>query len=127
MLQSRVRRRLVGHDPGMTLATEPPYTAVIFTSRRTAGDHGYADMAARMEELAARQRGYLGFEGARNPDGSGVSVSYWRTAEDARAWKQVAEHLAAQRLGIEQWYSTYTVRIATVEREYGGPPAQPAH
>ena len=99
----------------------PPYTAVIFTSTRTGGDQGYAATAARMEELAAQQPGYLGFEGARNPDGTGVSVSYWRTDDDARAWKQVAEHLVAQRHGIERWYSAYTVRVARVEREYSGP------
>ena len=99
-----------------------PYTAVIFTSQRSTGnDEEYAATAARMEELAAEQPGYLGFEGARNPDGSGISVSYWRTADDARAWKQVAEHLVAQRHGIERWYSSYTVRVATVEREYSGP------
>ena len=104
----------------MTLP-EPPYTAVIFSSRRTEGDAGYAETAARMEALAAEQPGYLGFEGARDPDGSGVSVSYWRSADDARAWKGVAEHLVAQRHGIEQWYSAYVVRIATVERQYTGP------
>ena len=101
-----------------------PYTAVIFTSQRNPGEgDDYAATAARMEELASEQPGYLGFEGARNPDGSGVSVSYWRTAQDAGAWKQVAEHLLAQRHGIERWYSSYTVRVATVEREYAGPDA----
>lgn len=95
---------------------------MIFTSTRTGGDQGYAETADRMEELAAQQPGYLGFEGARNADGTGISVSYWRTADDARAWKHVAEHLAAQRFGAEQWYSSYTVRVATVEREYSGPP-----
>ena len=33
---------------------QPPYTAVIFTSTRTEGDHGYAVMAARMDALADR-------------------------------------------------------------------------
>ena len=40
----------------------PPYTAVIFTSTRTAGDQGYTTMSARMVELAATQPGYLGIE-----------------------------------------------------------------
>ena len=31
---------------------EPPYNAVIFTSHRTGGDHGYGEKAARMLELA---------------------------------------------------------------------------
>jgi heme-degrading monooxygenase HmoA len=37
----------------------------------------------------------------------------------ARAWKAVAEHVAAQHLGQERWYAHYRVRVATVEREYG--------
>ncbi len=99
----------------------PPYTAVIFSSTRTDdhdGSDGYAATADRMEELASRQPGYLGFEAARNPDGTGVSVSYWRSADDARAWKQVAEHLVAQQRGQDVWYADYAVRIATVERDY---------
>lgn len=70
-----------------------------------------------MEQLAATQPGYLGIESARAD--IGITVSYWRSAADARAWKAVAEHRMAQQRGREVWYSRYTVRIATVEREYG--------
>lgn len=96
----------------------PPYTAVIFTSLRTEQDaDGYATTAARMEELAAEQPGYLGLESARS--GLGITVSYWASAADARAWKRVAEHVLAQEAGRDRWYRGYRVRIATVEREYG--------
>ena len=96
----------------------PPYTAVIFTSVRTdTDDEGYAATAARMEELAAEQPGYLGIESARS--GLGITVSYWASADDARAWKQVLEHRLAQRAGRERWYRGYRVRVATVERDYG--------
>ena len=99
---------------------EPPYVAVIFTSLRTdADDAGYEAMAAEMERLAAAQPGYLGLESARGADRLGITVSYWRRAEDARAWKAVAEHLGAQRLGRERWYRAYRVRVAEVAREYG--------
>lgn len=98
---------------------QPPYTAVIFSSvRRADDDGGYAETARRMEELAAEQPGYLGFESARDP-GLGISVSYWTDEDAARAWKQVAEHVLAQRRGREQWYAGYRVRVATVSREYG--------
>lgn len=96
---------------------EPPYTAVVFSSTRTAGDDGYAAMAAAMERLAAEQDGYLGIESARD-DQVGITVSYWRDEAAARAWKQVAAHLVAQRQGRERWYSDYRVRIATVHRDY---------
>ena len=97
---------------------DPPYTAVIFSSQRTEHDEeGYTEMAARMEELVTSQPGYLGHESAR--DVIGITVSYWASETDARRWKTVADHLAAQRHGRERWYASYRVRIATVHREYG--------
>jgi heme-degrading monooxygenase HmoA len=102
---------------GIASTPEPPYTAVIFTSLRAPveGD-GYDEMAGEMDALAARQPGFLGVESAR--EAIGITVSYWASAADARAWKSVAEHRAAQRLGRERWYSAFRVRVATVEREY---------
>lgn len=102
---------------GITPTPEPPYVAVIFTSLRREGDHGYSQMSARMARLAADQPGYLGVEAAR--DGIGITVSYWRDEEAARAWKLIAEHLVAQRQGRDRWYSDYRVRIAVVVRDYG--------
>ncbi|MGI5125952.1 antibiotic biosynthesis monooxygenase family protein [Pseudonocardia sp. CA-107938] len=96
---------------------EPPYTAVIFTSLRTDGDDGYGAMSAAMAELVVQQPGYLGMEAAR--DGLGITVAYFRDEASARAWKNVAEHREAQRLGRERWYQGYRVRIATVTRDYG--------
>ncbi len=95
------------------------YYAVIFTSRRTEGDDGYGDMSERMVELSARQPGFLGIESARGADGLGITVSYWRSLEDIRAWKAVAEHAEAQRRGRADWYQTYQVRVTRIEYEYG--------
>ena len=95
----------------------PPYTAVIFTSVGSADNDGYAATAARMYELAQQQPGYLGAESARQA--IGITVSYWASEDDARAWKRVLEHAEAQRLGRERWYEQYAVRVATVTREYG--------
>ncbi|MGS0741842.1 antibiotic biosynthesis monooxygenase family protein [Glaciimonas sp. GG7] len=95
----------------------PPYYAVIFTSIRTEGDHGYDAMSDRMVELARQQPGFLGLESARET--VGVTVSYWTSLEAIRAWKTNAEHLMAQESGRSDWYSAYTTRIAKVERAYG--------
>jgi len=101
-----------------TIAKTPaaPYYAVIFTSLRTGLDDGYGDMAARMEELAVQQPGFLGVESARQE--VGITVSYWADLESIRAWKVNAEHQIAQQTGREKWYAAYTTRIAKVEREY---------
>ena len=78
-------------------------------------------MATRMEELATQQPGYLGLQSVRDSDGRGITVSYWETDEDAKAWKQVAEHLQAQVLGRQRFYADYRVVVAQVTREYRFP------
>ncbi|WP_428409615.1 antibiotic biosynthesis monooxygenase family protein [Hyphococcus sp.] len=99
-------------------APQPPYYAVIFSSRRTPGDNGYADMAEQMDELAKTMPGYLGIESARGEDGLGITVSYWESEAAIANWKKNAAHLEAQRKGRAEWYDDYTVRVAKVERAY---------
>jgi len=96
---------------------EPPYWAVIFTSKR-AGDEGYAEVSARMEELGAQQPGFLGIESVHAADGSGITVSYWHDLESIRAWKANEEHRTAQQRGRAEWYARYVTRVCRVEREY---------
>jgi heme-degrading monooxygenase HmoA len=98
---------------------EPPYYAVIFTSQRAEGDHGYGPVAERMAELAAQQPGFLGIETARGSDGFGITVSYWTSLEAISAWKLQTEHQAAQDAGQRLWYADYQLRISHVERAYG--------
>lgn len=101
------------------LANTPstPYYAVIFSSIQNHDLDGYEEMAVRMETLAARQPGYLGIEAARSE--IGITVSYWADLASIKEWKAQVEHVEAQRMGREQWYSRYRVRIAHVERDYG--------
>lgn len=96
---------------------KPPYYAVIFTSFRTEGDHGYGEMARLMEELASTMPGFLGIESAR--DGLGITVSYWENTEAIQNWHQQSQHQLAQQKGYEIWYQSFKIRICKVEREYG--------
>jgi heme-degrading monooxygenase HmoA len=95
---------------------DPPYYAVIFSSLTTDASEGYAETATRMVELAARQPGFLGVESAREE--LGITISYWTDLDSIKAWKRNAEHLMAQKMGREKWYSDYKTRIARVERDY---------
>ncbi|MFI6103373.1 antibiotic biosynthesis monooxygenase family protein [Streptomyces sp. NPDC051310] len=103
-------------------AHRPPYYAVIFTSRRTEGDNGYAGTAARMGRLAAQQPGYLGHESVRGADGRGITVAYFTDEAAVAAWRENAEHAAARAYGREHWYEEYVVHVARVERAYGSGP-----
>ena len=106
----------------MSSLPEPPYYAVIFPNQRTTvQDAEYAAMADDMVALAKDQPGYLGIDSARGADGFGITCSYWKTEESILEWKQNVEHLIAQRNGIENWYESYDVLIAKVERNYSGP------
>jgi heme-degrading monooxygenase HmoA len=98
---------------------KPPYYAVIFTTQRTEGEHGYEEMATRMVELAAKQPGYLGVESVRDDQGVGITVSYWESLDAIRNWKRNEEHLEAQSKGKSEWYNRFQLRICKVEREYG--------
>ena len=100
----------------LTRLCEEPYFAVIFTSIKSDEDNGYALMANRMMELAAKQPGFIGVDSAREE--VGITVSYWRDLASIKQWKNQVEHKQAQRLGKKQWYKSYTIRIAKVERQY---------
>lgn len=99
------------------------YTAVVFTSQRrldrSAADDGYEAMADRMAELAHQQPGFREMVSVRGADGVGVTVATFDSEQDAVAWKQHPEHLAAQRLGRERFYEWYELQISEVTRAYG--------
>ncbi|WP_452220107.1 antibiotic biosynthesis monooxygenase family protein [Lacinutrix salivirga] len=93
-----------------------PYYAVIFTSTQNKNIEGYAEMANKMEALAKKQTGFMSMDSART--NVGITVSYWKSLEAIKNWKQQSEHLQAQLKGKTDWYNWYSVRICKVEREY---------
>ena len=97
---------------------QPPYYAVIFTSKQNPSIDGYDETGDRMARLCAEQPGFLGITGARNDDGSGITVCYWDSIEAIKNWKANNEHRYAQEMGKKEWYESYSVRIAKVEEEY---------
>ena len=94
----------------------PPYYAVIFTSKLTNETVDYEETAELMEKLAAEQDGFLGVESARSE--VGITVSYWDSLEAIQKWKLHADHTIAREKGRSTWYSQYTLRICKVERAY---------
>ena len=96
---------------------QPPYYAVIFTTKMTDNLENYIETAQKMEDLAKLQKGYLGIESARSE--IGITVSYWQKLDDITNWKNNIEHTEVRNLGREKWYKQYQLRICKVEREYG--------
>ena len=103
----------------MITLSGPPCYAVIFSSQCSTAQEGYEETAQKMAELASRQPGFLGMESARNTDGFGITVSYWRSLDDVAAWKSEISHRSAQEQGRSVWYEDYHIHVARVERSYG--------
>lgn len=91
-----------------------PGFAVIFISTLKGADPGYGETLARMKELGYQQPGFLGLESARGPDGRGITVVFYESAEAARAWGRHPEHRAAQQAGREKWYDNYEMYYANL-------------
>ncbi len=99
--------------------TNPIYV-VIFSSVLADNPTGYLEMADKILERAKLTEGFIHFESFRQPDGHGVSLSYWTDREAIAKWKNDCEHLVAQKLGKTKWYDFYRIQIAKVEKSYVG-------
>ncbi|MGC9539615.1 antibiotic biosynthesis monooxygenase family protein [Streptomyces sp. UG1] len=100
-------------------AYEPPYYVSVFTTVRTENQSGYSDTAALMEDLVKDVPGFLGMDHAQTPGGLGITVGYFRDADALTEWRSNAEHRAAQGRGRAEWYQSYTLHVAKVERSHG--------
>ncbi|MER8086711.1 antibiotic biosynthesis monooxygenase family protein [Streptomyces sp. NPDC087532] len=100
-------------------AYEPPYYVAVFTTVRTQDQSGYGETNARMEDLVKDVPGFLGMDHAQTPDGLGITVGYFRDADALTEWRSNAEHRAAQQRGRVEWYQSYTLHVAKVERSHG--------
>jgi len=110
----------MSHASAFARLPEPPYYAVIFSSRRNGHDEpGYAEAADRLFARVQQQPGFLGAESTRGADGFGITVAYFDTEASIRAWRDHDEHVAARARGRADWYEHFELRIARVERAYG--------
>ncbi|MFL0505170.1 antibiotic biosynthesis monooxygenase family protein [Ureibacillus sp. 179-F W5.1 NHS] len=101
-----------------TTVHEPPYYAVIFTSKMGTGeDEGYGTMAEQMVALASNQKGFLGIDNVQ--DGKlGIMVSYWDSIEAIQQWREHTAHKVAKQKGKNEWYKGYSLKICKVEKNY---------
>ena len=99
---------------------EPPYYAVIFGFRlRTTDTAEYVATANRLMEIAHGIDGFYGEEAARVEGGLCLTVSYWRDEDAIGVWRQNVQHSEARARGKREWYESFRVRVARVERDYG--------
>ena len=81
----------------------------------------YFSQAAALQSVLAEQEGLISverFESLARP-GRYLSLSLWRDEAAVAAWRQQMAHRASQRLGREQLFADYRLRVAQVLRDYG--------
>jgi heme-degrading monooxygenase HmoA len=90
---------------------------VVFTAKIRELDEQYSSMAQKMRELAFSKYGCKEFTALTEGD-TEIAVSYWPDLDSIKEWKKDIEHLEAQSMGKQKWYSWYKVDVAKVERSY---------
>ena len=90
----------------------------VFRSRLRPGVRDeYAAWVERMNELARTMPGYISHKGFFADDGERVTIVEFEHEEGLRAWRTNREHIAAQKLAREKYYTEYSVQICTLDRE----------
>lgn len=95
--------------------------AVIFRAQIKNLDPLYSETAEKLRDLALSQFGCLEFYALTEGDRE-VAISYWPDLESIHIWKQHSEHLVAQQVGRERWYSHYHIQVVNVLKDYHSQP-----
>lgn len=84
---------------------------VVFRNRKCVemDPAAYSADAARMEELARDQTGFISFKSYAADDGEVIALSQWQSESAARDWARNAEHLVVQSRGRADYYESYTL------------------
>jgi heme-degrading monooxygenase HmoA len=78
----------------------------------------YEALNTRMDALVQGIPGFVSAKGYRSDDGDEISIVRFTSAEALRQWRDLPEHVDAQRRGREDFYSAYDVEVCEVARAY---------
>jgi heme-degrading monooxygenase HmoA len=90
----------------------------VFRSRLKPGLRDeYVALVDQMEKLARTMPGYISHKGFFADDGERVTIVEFEHEEGLRAWRTNPEHIAAQKLARQKYYTEYSVQVCTLDRE----------
>lgn len=81
----------------------------------------YLDIAATLRPELEKMDGFISIErfASLGEEGKILSLSFWRDEAAVRAWRNHADHRAAQAAGRGEHFADYRLRVASVLRDYG--------
>jgi heme-degrading monooxygenase HmoA len=90
----------------------------VFRSRLRPGVRDeYVALVERMNELAKTMPGYISHKGFFADDGERVTIVEFAHEVGLKAWRTNSEHIAAQKLARQKYYTEYHVQVCTLDRE----------
>jgi heme-degrading monooxygenase HmoA len=90
----------------------------VFRSRLKPGLRDeYAAAVDRMSELAQTMPGYISHKTFYAEDGERCTLVEFEHEQGLRAWRTNPEHVAAQKLARQKYYTEYSVQVCTHGRE----------
>ena len=87
----------------------------IFYSQLKLGVTDYAQWAEAMLARVQAQPGFIRAHSFRDESGFGVTLSYWETESDLKAWGRDEAHRKAMAFGRESAYLNYRLEIAEIQ------------
>jgi heme-degrading monooxygenase HmoA len=91
---------------------------IVFRSRlRPDVRDDYTALVDRMIELAETMPGYISHKDFAADDGERVTIVEFAHEEGLRIWRTNPEHVAAQKLAREKYYTDYHIQVCTLDRE----------
>ena len=90
----------------------------VFRSRLKDGVRDeYAAAVDRMNELARTMPGYISHKTFYAEDGERCTIVEFENEVGLRTWRTNAEHIAAQKMARQKYYTEYSVQVCTLDRE----------
>ena len=72
----------------------------------------------RMLELVSEIPGFVDIAGFTGEDGSELAVARFETPEAISLWRDQPEHAATRERGRAEFFESYDITIATINRQY---------
>ena len=90
----------------------------VFRSRLRPGLRDeYAAAVERMSALARTMPGYISDKVFYAEDGERCTIVEFENEEGLRTWRTNPEHIEAQKMARQKYYSEYSVQVCTLDRE----------
>ncbi len=97
------------------MSPEVGQVVTVFRSRLRPDADAYADDAAQVSALARTMPGYVEHKTFTAADGERVTLVTFADRASHDAWRDHPEHRAAQRRGIADYYTAYSIQVGTTD------------